>query len=185
MASLDVIFKAYDIRGTVPEQLDAETCRRVGAAFARFSEAPRIVIGRDMRESGIELSQAFAEGATSVGANVVDLGLASTDLLYFASGQLDAPGAMLTASHNPARYNGIKLCLPGAQPVGQDTGLDRIRSTAQGYLADGLPEPVAEGARPGRVTHRDLLADYAGYLRGLVDLSGSWPRRRARRSSTT
>jgi phosphomannomutase len=103
---------------------------------------------------------------------VVNIGLASTDLLYFASGELGLAGAMFTASHNPARYNGIKLCLPGAQPVGQDTGLAEIRTVAQAYLADGLPEPVAE---PGTLSSRDLLADYARYLRGLVDLSSSRP----------
>src|SRR4051812_12121588 len=126
MPSLDTIFKAYDIRGTVPDQLDADTCRRIGAAFATFSGVARVLMARDMRESGVELSRAFAEGATSVGVDVVDLGLASTDLIYFASGKLDAPGAMLTASHNPARYNGIKLCLSGARPIGQDTGLADI-----------------------------------------------------------
>src|SRR5438094_6061213 len=160
MASLDVIFKAYDIRGTVPEQLDAETCRRVGAAFARFSEAPRIVIGRDMRESGIELSQAFAEGATSVGANVVDLGLASTDLLYFASGQLDAPGAMLTASHNPANYNGIKLCRSGAAPVGEQTGLLQIKE----MVSSGV---TSRGEVAGKVERVDLLDAFGEHGRSV------------------
>src|SRR4051794_35970422 len=117
MTALDTIFKAYDIRGTVPDQLDADTCRAIGAAFARFTGAPTILIARDMRESGVELARAFAEGATGMGADVVDLGMASTDLMYFAAGKLDAPGAMLTASHNPAKYNGIKLCLSGARPV--------------------------------------------------------------------
>src|SRR3954447_4430113 len=100
MADLDTIFKAYDIRGTVPDQLDAATCRAVGMAFAQFTGAPTILMARDMRPSGVELSQAFADGATDMGANVVDLGLASTDLMYFAAGRHDAPGAMFTASHN-------------------------------------------------------------------------------------
>src|SRR3954449_11470182 len=128
MAALDPIFKAYDIRGTTPDQLDAPTCREIGAAFARFAGTPTILMARDMRESGVELSRAFAAGANEMGVDVVDLGMASTDLVYFAAGRLEAPGAMFTASHNPARYNGIKLCLSGARPVGQDTGLDEIKS---------------------------------------------------------
>src|SRR5438552_18887490 len=122
MAALDTIFKAYDIRGTVPDQLDARTAGRIGVAFAHFSKAARVLVGRDMRESGVELARAFTNGITSAGVDVVDLGLASTDLVYFASGRLDAPAAMFTASHNPARYNGIKFCLAGAKPVGEDTG---------------------------------------------------------------
>src|SRR5947208_16672096 len=113
MAALDAVFKAYDIRGTVPDQLDAELARRVGAAFARFTGAPRVLVARDMRPSGVELTAAFIDGATGQGVDVVDLGLASTDLIYFAAGSLDAPGAMFTASHNPAKYTGIKLCLAG------------------------------------------------------------------------
>src|SRR3954451_1001933 len=117
-ASLDKVFKAYDVRGTVPDQLDADMCRRVGAAFARFTGASKVIVARDMRESGVELGAAFAEGVTSQGVDVVDIGLASTDLMYFAAGKLNMPGAMFTASHNPARYNGIKMCLSGARPVG-------------------------------------------------------------------
>jgi len=173
--NLSDIVKAYDVRGIVPDQLDPDVARALGAAFVTVTGVRALAAGHDMRPSGPELLAAFAEGATSQGADVVNIGLASTDLLYFASGRLQLAGAMFTASHNPARYNGIKLCLPGAQPVGQDTGLDRIRSTAQGYLADGLPAPVTGTARPGRVSHRDLLADYAGYLRGLVDLTGCRP----------
>ncbi len=172
MINLSDIVKAYDVRGIVPDQLNPEVARALGAAFVTVTGVRALAAGRDMRPSGPELLAAFAEGATSQGADVVDIGLASTDLLYFASGQLGLAGAMFTASHNPARYNGIKLCLPGAQPVGQDTGLAEIRSTAQGYLDTGLPSPVD---RPGSVTSRDLLADYAGYLRGLVDLSASRP----------
>src|ERR1700737_405198 len=128
MAAIDAVFKAYDIRGTVPDQLDAELCRRIGAAFARFVGAPRIIVARDMRETGVELSAAFVEGVTGEGVDVTDLGLGSTDLLYYASGKLDAPGAMFTASHNPAAYNGIKLCLSGARPVGLETGLQEIKA---------------------------------------------------------
>jgi phosphomannomutase len=159
--TLDAIFKAYDVRGVVPGELDAELCRRIGASFARFAAAPRVLIARDMRSSGVELSAAFAEGVTSQGCDVVDLGLGSTDLLYFAAGRLDAPGAMFTASHNPARYNGIKLCLAGARPVGQDTGLAQVKAGA----ADLLP-PVA---RAGTVSSRDVLGDYADHVRSFVD----------------
>ena len=132
--SLDVIFKAYDIRGTVPEQLDARIAGAIGTAFARFAAAPRILIARDMRESGVDLAAAFADGVRREGVDVVQLGLASTDLLYFAAGRLDAPGAMLTASHNPAAYNGIKLCLSGARPVGVDSGLTEIKTTTAELL---------------------------------------------------
>ncbi|HJV08932.1 MAG TPA: phosphomannomutase/phosphoglucomutase, partial [Acidimicrobiales bacterium] len=141
MPTLDSIFKAYDIRGVVPDQLDAGLARAVGAAFARFTGAPRVLVGRDMRPSGVELTEAFAEGATSQGADVVDLGLISTDLAYYAAGSLDAPAAMFTASHNPAKYNGIKLCLAGARPVGQDTGLARIKADAEA----GLPPADRQG----------------------------------------
>src|SRR3954452_10565401 len=127
MTALDTIFKAYDIRGTVPDQLDADVARRIGAAFARFTGAPRVLVARDMRPSGVELTAAFTEGVTSQGVDVVDLGMASTDLIYYAAGHLDAPGAMFTASHNPAQYNGIKFCLSGARPVGEDTGLRDIK----------------------------------------------------------
>ncbi len=164
MRDLSKIVKAYDIRGVVPDELDDETVRAVGAAFAHFTKAPSIVVAHDMRESSGPFSRAFAEGATSQGADVVLAGLASTDMLYFAAGFLDMPGAMFTASHNPARYNGIKLCLAGAKPVGQETGLLEIRDLAQ----NGVP---AHDGAPGTVTERDLVADYAKFLRGLVDLS--------------
>jgi phosphomannomutase len=163
MASLDTIFKAYDIRGTYPDQIDAEVVRRIGAAFARFAGAPTILMARDMRPSGVELCAAFAEGATSQGVDVVDLGLASTDLIYYASGKLDAPGAMFTASHNPAGYNGIKLTLAGAKPVGEDTGLVDVKAMA----ADDLPPTD----RKGSVTERDVVADYAAHVRSFVDTS--------------
>jgi phosphomannomutase len=163
MADLDLIFKAYDIRGTVPDQLDAATCRSAGMAFARFTGAPAILIARDMRPSGVELSRAFADGVTAMGADVVDLGLASTDLIYFAAGRLDAPGAMFTASHNPARYNGIKLCLAGARPVGEGTGLAEIKA----MVGSGL-EPPAGGPR-GTVTERSMIDEYAAHVRSFVD----------------
>jgi len=165
--NLSSIVKAYDIRGVVPDQLDEQVARAVGAAFVRVTGAERIVTARDMRESSAPLAAAFADGATTQGADVLDAGLGSTDLLYFASGSLDLPGAMFTASHNPARYNGIKLCRAGAAPVGQDTGLREVKALAEQDL-----EPAA---RRGLVEQRDLLAAYAAYLRGLVDLSGIRP----------
>jgi phosphomannomutase len=161
---LSSIVKAYDVRGTVPDQLDADAARALGAAFARFTGADRIVLARDMRESGVALAQAFAEGATGQGADVVDAGLGSTDLLYYAAGTLDVPGAMFTASHNPAQYNGIKLCLSGARPVGQESGLREVREQAERFLAEGVPA----GSRTGSVTSQDLLSGYAAHLKGLV-----------------
>jgi phosphomannomutase len=158
---LSRIVKAYDIRGIVPDDLDEQVARDAGAAFVRLMDVPRIVTAHDMRASSIPLSRAFAEGATSQGADVVEAGLGSTDLLYFASGTLDVPGAMFTASHNPAQYNGIKMCRAGASPVGQESGLGDIRR----MLEDGVP---AYDGRPGTVTQQDLLADYAAYLRDLV-----------------
>jgi phosphomannomutase len=162
---LSTIVKAYDVRGVVPDQLDPDIARALGAAFARFTGAGRIVLARDMRESGVELARAFADGATSQGTDVVDAGLGSTDLLYYAAGTLDVPGAMFTASHNPARYNGIKLCLAGAAPVGQDSGLRQIRTDAERFLQEGLP---ATDRSPGAVTEQDLLAGYGAYLQQLV-----------------
>src|SRR6202035_4859407 len=123
VSRMDHVFKAYDVRGTVPDQLDADMCRAIGRAMARFVGTPQVLVARDMRETGVELSAAFSDGVRAEGADVIDLGLASTDFLYFASGHLDAPGAMFTASHNPAQYNGLKLCLSGARPIGRDTGL--------------------------------------------------------------
>ncbi len=162
---LSTIIKAYDVRGLCPGELDADIARALGAAFARFAGGPRIVTARDMRETGIELSRAFAEGVTSQGVDVVESGLGSTDLLYYAAGTLDIPGAMFTASHNPARYNGIKLCLAGARPVGQDSGLAQLRADAERYLDEGLP--AYDGA-PGTVSQQDLLAGYASYMKELV-----------------
>lgn len=168
MGDLDAVFKAYDIRGVVPEQIDAELVAAVGRAFARFAGVSRILVARDMRPSGVELAKAFAAGVTSEGVDVVDLGMASTDELYFASGQLDAPGAMFTASHNPARYNGIKLCLAGARPVGEDTGLGDLKAAVAGV------QPQPAGAI-GRVTERDVLDDYVAKVRSFVDLGSLAP----------
>ncbi|HEX3541354.1 MAG TPA: phosphomannomutase/phosphoglucomutase [Acidimicrobiales bacterium] len=159
---LDTLFKAYDIRGLVPEQLDAELVRRIGVAFAGFVHAPQVLVGRDMRASGVELSRAFAEGVTTHGLDVLDLGMMSTDEMYFASGRLNAPGAMFTASHNPAQYNGIKLCLAGARPVGEDTGLREIKAA----VAAGVPSPERA---PGTVTTADVLEDFAAHVRSFVD----------------
>ena len=168
MDILDQLFKAYDFRGTVPDQIDAELCGRIGAAFARFAAdvegAERVLVGRDMRPSGVEFAAAFAAGVQSQGLDVVDLGLASTDLVYFASGALDAPAAMFTASHNPAQYNGIKFCLSKAKAVGQDTGLDRIKALTR----DGVPPANRE---PGHVSQADMLGAFADHVRSFIDLS--------------
>ncbi len=165
---LSQIVKAYDVRGLVPEQLDAPVVRALGAAFVEVMRADNasagaVVVGHDMRPSSPELVAAFAAGATSKGTDVVDIGLASTDQLYFASGSLDLPGAMFTASHNPAGYNGIKFCRSGARPVGRDTGLAEIQALAE----RGTP-PASTAT--GRIERRDVLASYAEFLRSLVDL---------------
>ena len=172
MGSLDAVFKAYDIRGIVPDQLDTSVSRAVGVAFAQFAGAERVLVARDMRDSGPELVAAFADGVTSTGADVVDLGLASTDLLYFAAGHFDSPAAMFTASHNPAIYNGIKLCLAGARPVGQDTGLAQIKAMAAGLC--GPNAVVARdrgGATTGSVSSADLTDEFARHVRSFVDVS--------------
>jgi phosphomannomutase len=163
---LEPIVKAYDIRGTFPDQIDAETCRALGVGFGAFlreedPDARRVVVARDMRPSGEALAGAFADGLAAQGLDVVDIGLASTDLLYFASGELDAPGAMFTASHNPAQYNGIKLCRAGARPVGQDSGLERIKELARA----GAPDADRRGTR----SEQDLLEDFARHVRSFID----------------
>ncbi|GAB3486112.1 phosphomannomutase/phosphoglucomutase [Nocardiopsis coralliicola] len=165
---LGAIFKAYDVRGIVPDTLGPEVARAIGAAFAKVADAPSIVVAHDMRPSSPGLVHAFAEGATAQGVDVVSAGLASTDLLYFASGHLGMPGAMFTASHNPAQYNGIKMCRAGAAPIGEDSGLADIRRIAE----EGIPEPAAQ---QGTVTEQDLLQPYAEFLRSLVDLSAIRP----------
>jgi phosphomannomutase len=165
---LDRIFKAYDVRGVVPDELDADLVRRIGAAFAEWTQAPAIILGRDCRLSSPELAAAIAEGATSRGADVVDLGLASTDLLYFAAGSQNLPGIMLTASHNPKQYNGLKFCLSGARPVGEETGLRDIRAIVE---ADPGPAVV----EPGRVEARDLLGAYVEHVLSFVDVDAMRP----------
>ena len=169
MRDLSSIIKAYDVRGVVPDQWDEDVARSIGAAFAEFvvadSGATTVVTAHDMRDSSIPLSRAFAEGVISRGVDVVEAGLGSTDLLYFAAGSLDVPGAMFTASHNPAQYNGIKMCRAGAAPIGQDSGLATIREWAETGQFDRQPDRV------GTVTQRDVLGEYAAYLRSLVDLS--------------
>ncbi|MCK9870625.1 phosphomannomutase/phosphoglucomutase [Nocardiopsis dassonvillei] len=174
MADLASIFKAYDVRGVIPDTFDADTARAIGAAFARVVGGEAVVVAHDMRPSSPELATAFAEGVTGQGLDVVFAGLGSTDLLYYGSGHLDLPGAMFTASHNPAEYNGIKMCRAGAAPISGETGLDEIRRLAEEILEGGAP---AHDGPAGTVTHRDLLAGYADYLRELVDLSGIRPLR--------
>jgi phosphomannomutase len=165
---LDRIFKAYDVRGVVPDELDASIARRIGAAFAVWTNLPAILLGRDSRISSPELAAAITEGATSVGVNVVDLGLASTDLVYFASGSLDLPAVMLTASHNPKNYNGLKFCMPGARPVGEDSGLREIRAIVE---RGDIPPSATKGA----VSQRDLLAPYTEHVLSFVDVAAMRP----------
>ena len=163
--ALDSIFKAYDVRGTVPDQVHPDLARATGAAFVEVVRADRVVVGHDMRPSSPELAAAFADGAVAAGADVVMIGLAATDQLYFASGHLDAPGAMFTASHNPAQYNGIKLCHSGARPVGRDTGLTEIRDRVAGGA-------TYEAERRGTTTEQDVLADYVAHLLTLAPVAG-------------
>jgi phosphomannomutase len=177
MRDLDSIIKAYDVRGVYPEQLDEDLAHDVGAAFVQVlgiravdGGPGAVVIGHDMRPSGPDLVASFAEGVREQGCDVILIGLASTDGLYFASGSMGLPGAMFTASHNPAQYNGIKLCRAGAAPVGQDTGLRDIRRLVEAGV------PAYDGPL-GEVRDQDLLVDYGRFLRGLVDLSGIRPLR--------
>ncbi|WP_405937022.1 phosphomannomutase/phosphoglucomutase [Streptomyces sp. NBC_00726] len=167
-ADLSQLVKAYDVRGVVPDQWDEELAALFGAAFVAVTGADAIVIGHDMRPTSPALSGAFARGAAGRGADVTMIGLCSTDQLYYASGALDLPGAMFTASHNPARYNGIKMCRAGAAPVGQDTGLAEIRALVEEWSEKVAPAPVAPA---GTVTERDTLTDYAAHLLSLVDLT--------------
>ena len=166
-AELAKVFKAYDVRGLVPEQVDEDLARAVGGAFVAVTGASAggVVVGRDMRPSSPGMAQAFAEGAAAAGADVTMIGLASTDQLYYASGSLDVPGAMFTASHNPAQYNGIKMCRAGAVPLGTDTGLSAVRDLVLAGAA-----PAAE--QPGTISERDVLQDYAQHLLGLSPVAG-------------
>ncbi len=163
---LDAIVKAYDVRGTVPDQLNADVAYALGVGFARFADAPRVLVGHDMRPSGPELVEAFVRGVLEQGVDVVELGLASTDLVYYAAGTLDAPGAMFTASHNPAQYNGVKFCLSGARAVGQDTGLSEIKMIAADVLRGNGPLPAATC---GSATSRNLLSAFADHVVSFVD----------------
>jgi len=162
---LGQVFKAYDVRGTVPDQVDAPLARAIGGGFVDVTGAAGVVVGHDMRSSSPDLAAAFADGAAAAGADVVMIGLAATDQLYFASGHLDLPGAMVTASHNPARYNGFKLCHAGARPVGSDTGLREVRDR----VAAGTSY---QAARRGEVTRRDVLPGYVDRLLALAPVAG-------------
>lgn len=167
MADLDAIFKAYDIRGLVPEQLDAEASRAIGAGYARYladaDGTTQVVIARDMRPTGEEYSEAFADGVMSQGVDVIMIGLGSTDMMYFASGSLGIPGAVFTASHNPAEYNGIKMSRAHAAPIGADTGLADIKEMA----ANGLPDADTRGTR----SEMEMLDAFADHVRSFVDTS--------------
>jgi phosphomannomutase len=162
--SLDAIFKAYDVRGIYPDEFDESIARKLGNAFVHYTAASALVVGRDMRPSSEPLVAAFIEGATFAGADVTDLGLTSTDLVYFASGRLDAPGAMFTASHNPAQYNGVKLCKAGAAPVGEQSGLVQIKE----MVASGV---TSRGEVAGKVERVDMLEEFGAHVRSFVDTS--------------
>ncbi|MEU9879549.1 phosphomannomutase/phosphoglucomutase [Streptomyces phaeochromogenes] len=171
-ADLSQLVKAYDVRGVVPDQWDETLAELFGAAFVQVTGADAIVTGHDMRPSSPGLSRAFARGAAARGVDVTEIGLCSTDQLYYASGAFGLAGAMFTASHNPAQYNGIKMCRPGAAPVGQDTGLSEIRELVESWIDSGAP---TSDATPGTITQRDTLEDYSAHLRGLVDLTSIRP----------
>lgn len=164
MTTPSAVFKAYDIRGTYPDQIDAALVRALGAAVAKFCASPELLVARDMRESGVELTAAFAEGAATQGVAIIDLGLASTDFLYFAAGHLNRPGAMFTASHNPAQYNGVKLCFAGARPIGQDTGLAEIQALTEAFMTNP-PAPATP-----IVTARNLLAEWVQHVHSFIDV---------------
>ncbi|QLL08555.1 phosphomannomutase/phosphoglucomutase [Mycobacterium vicinigordonae] len=173
-AAVHRVIKAYDVRGLVGDEITEPFVTDVGAAFARLMRAEgagQVVIGHDMRDSSPALAAAFARGVLGEGLDVVRIGLASTDQLYFASGQLNCPGAMFTASHNPAAYNGIKLCRAGAKPVGKDTGLTTI---SEDLIAGN---PSAYQGAPGAAADKDVLADYGAFLRSLVNTDGLRPLR--------
>ncbi len=169
MPDLDAVVKAYDVRGTVPDQFDESLARAFGVAFVQFTKASSVVVAHDMRPSGPGLVSAFQDGATSCGASVVNLGLASTDLLYYASGILNLPGAMFTASHNPAQYNGIKMCTAGARSIGIDSGLAEVRELARAALATNV---VGD---EGKVTKRNMLADFADHVLSFIDVASLRP----------
>ena len=165
---LDRCFKAYDVRGIYPDEINEDLARQIGNAFAGFVGAGRIVVGHDMRPSSIPLAEAFIEGATMAGVDVTFIGLASTDMLYFASGHLDAPGAMFTASHNPAQYNGIKMCRAGAAPIGEESGLRQIRDA----VTSGV---MARAEESGRVDTVDLVDAFADHVCSFIDIDALRP----------
>ena len=169
---LSAIFKAYDVRGTYPDQIDEDAARRIGAALARFCDASRLAVGRDMRTSSEVLARAFARGASSAGAEVLDLGLVSTDGLYFASGKLDLPACMVTASHNPGRYNGFKPCRAGATPIGSESGLKDIQALAE--KGEGLAD-VSEGPDADVGEQLDIIGDYSAHCRSFVEVEALKP----------
>ena len=169
MPDLDAVVKAYDVRGTVPDQLDESLARAFGVAFAQYTKATSVVVAHDMRPSGPSLVAAFEDGVTACGATVVNLGLASTDLLYYASGNMDVPGAMFTASHNPAQYNGIKMCKAGAKSIGIDSGLAEVRELARVALGTNI---VGD---PSKVSKRNLLAEFADHVLSFVDVASLRP----------
>ncbi len=162
------LFKAYDVRGVVPDELDEDVARSIGAAFAEWSGVEAVAIGRDCRLSSPSLAAALSEGITSRGTDVIDIGLASTDLLYFTSGSRSVAGIMLTASHNPPEYNGMKFCLPGARPVGRDTGLGEIRDLAERHA-------FAPGAATGTERREEMLEAYVEHVLSFVDVSAMRP----------
>ncbi len=173
---LSAIVKAYDVRGIYPDQIDAETCEALGVGFAEFikqiePETSEVMIGHDMRPSGPELVEAFTRGANRQGLGVINIGLASTDMMYFASGSEDKPGVMFTASHNPAQYNGIKVCRSGAAPIGQDTGLGQIRETAEAFDRG----EVAAAETPGTGSTVEMLEEFADHVRSFIALEGLRP----------
>ena len=170
-AVLDQIVKAYDVRGTTPDEMNDDVAFALGVAFARFVKADTIIVARDMRLTGESLVAAFADGAMANGVNIVDLGLASTDMVYYAAGVLDSPGAMFTASHNPAEYNGIKFCLSGARPVGIDTGLTEIRDVAKEVLRGTAPSTSVRGS----YAQRNMLDAFADHVVSFIDIASLSP----------
>ncbi|WP_341927990.1 phosphomannomutase/phosphoglucomutase [Nocardioides psychrotolerans] len=164
-ANISAIFKAYDVRGTVPDQMDEELARATGQAYVQVVGATQVVVGHDMRPTSPGMAAAFADGATQAGADVVMIGLASTDQLYFASGHLGLPGAMFTASHNPSNYNGIKMCRAHATPVGMETGLADIRDLV-------VSGDFAPAFSVGEISETDVLEAYAAHLLTLAPVTG-------------
>ena len=165
-ATTGALFKAYDVRGLVPDELTPDIARLIGQALVAHLRPDEVAVGRDMRVSSPAIAAALIEGIRDGGADVSDLGLVSTDALYFAVGKYGYPaGVMVTASHNPAAYNGLKICREEARALSLDTGLDSVRDLVVG---GALPEPMKDGHR-GSVQERDVLDAYTGHVLGLVD----------------